>query len=268
MRPAADGEDFGRRRGDGQDAANGNKKSSSKLEDWYLAVHLLLRWDDQKSISALEMEDFLSKFLEGDAEQKYSIVPRTSSWIFLRGVLRTLWDIDRILRNVNHDQEEELKRVTASNPLLLSILRVLAYELMWMPEGDMKQVEQDAEDLVRKCQLAENEDRDWILKAVVRMRVDFDKASKDWERRKRHLEQRKRRERDDEEAEPDLIIESTEKRRRGVESAAKEPERSVAAPSKQRSNRQPTAQAPLTSAKSMARPAHRGPLSLDDEDGV
>ena len=34
------------------------------IQDWILAVNLLLSWDDQKTISAAEMEEFLSRFLE------------------------------------------------------------------------------------------------------------------------------------------------------------------------------------------------------------
>ena len=36
----------------------------SSCQDWTLAVNLLLSWDDQKTISAADMEEFLSKFLE------------------------------------------------------------------------------------------------------------------------------------------------------------------------------------------------------------
>ena len=36
----------------------------SYSQDWTLAVNLLLSWDDQKTISAADMEEFLSKFLE------------------------------------------------------------------------------------------------------------------------------------------------------------------------------------------------------------
>jgi hypothetical protein len=34
------------------------------IQDWILAVNLLLSWDDQKTISAAEMEEFLSRVLE------------------------------------------------------------------------------------------------------------------------------------------------------------------------------------------------------------
>jgi len=34
------------------------------MQDWILAVNLLLSWDDQKTTSASDMEEFLSRFLE------------------------------------------------------------------------------------------------------------------------------------------------------------------------------------------------------------
>ena len=40
------------------------------MQDWILAVHLLLGWDDQKTISAADMEEFLSKFLEALKSKK------------------------------------------------------------------------------------------------------------------------------------------------------------------------------------------------------
>ena len=67
-------------------------------------MNLLLSWDDQKTISAADMEEFLSKFLEApgvrpkqkdlassyhaplqhDAKVKHRINPRLTSEIFLR----------------------------------------------------------------------------------------------------------------------------------------------------------------------------------------
>lgn len=214
-----DNEDYGSRRrpetGD-REAQNGSDKGRLKLDNWFLAVQLLLNWDDQKTMSASEMEELLSRFLEDQAKQQFGIAPQTSSGIFLRGVLRNLWDIDRFIRLVNSDQEEELKRITAANPWVLSILRVLAYELMWMPEGDVKTVKDETADLMQQCKLSANEDRDWLLEAVVRMRKDFDNASKDWARRARQMEQRKRRKREDkksggEEADQDVESEAPQR---------------------------------------------------------
>ncbi|CAE8616832.1 unnamed protein product, partial [Polarella glacialis] len=104
-----------------QGESDRGKRSRLRLEDWFLAVHLLLSWDDQQTISASDMEQFLSKFLENDAKFKHRIEPRLTSELFLRGMLRTIWDIDRVLRAVN--PTEELKQVTAKSPMVLSILR-------------------------------------------------------------------------------------------------------------------------------------------------
>lgn len=166
-----------------------------RLEDWFLAVQLLLNWDDQKTISAEHMEQFLERFLQNDAKSKHRITPRLTSEIFLRGILRTLWDIDRLLQLANPG--DELKRFTANSPLLLSILRVMTYEFMWMPTGTVRMAQQSATDLIEKCKTVGKSDRDWILVSVGRMRNSFEQTHQDWERKRTAREERKRREREE-----------------------------------------------------------------------
>eukprot|EP00434_Breviolum_minutum_P004852 symbB.v1.2.004279.t1/scaffold220.1/size262620/3 len=178
-----------------------SKKYKLRLEDWILAVNLLLSWDDQKTTSASDMEEFLSRFLEYDAKVKYRITPRLTSEIFLRGILRTLWDIDRLLRVMNPG--EELKMVTAKSPLVLSILRVrpvsfisiqsakdftrpvqvMAYEFMWTPNCTSQGAKEGARDLMERVSLSVKADRDWITDAMVRMGDVFEKAHKDWDKK-------------------------------------------------------------------------------------
>ncbi|CAJ1445183.1 unnamed protein product, partial [Effrenium voratum] len=174
---------FGGRRGDQDDEDDWHrqdpersKKNKLRLEDWILAVNLLLSWDDQKTISAAEMEGFLSRFLEYDAKVKYRITPRLTSEIFLRGILRTLWDIDRLLRVMNPG--EELKMVTAKSPLVLSILRVMAYEFMWTPNCTPRGAREGARDLMERVSLSVKADREWITDAMIRMGEAFEKESR------------------------------------------------------------------------------------------
>jgi len=170
------------------------KKYKSRLEDWILAVNLLLNWDDQKTISAAEMDENLTKFLEADAKSKYRITPRLTSEIFLRGILRTLWDIDRLLRFMNPG--EELKMVTAKSPMVLSILRVMAYEFMWTPNCTPKGACQGARDLMERVSVAVKADREWITNAMVRMGEAFEKVHNAWDRKHAAAKEKKRRERE------------------------------------------------------------------------
>ncbi|CAE7777304.1 unnamed protein product [Symbiodinium sp. CCMP2456] len=169
------------------------KKDKSRLEDWTLAVNLLLSWDDQKTISAADMEEFLSKFLEYDAKVKHRITPRLTSEIFLRGILRTLWDIDRLLRFMNPG--DELKMVTAKSPMVLSILRVMAYEFMWTPSCTPRGAKEGARDLMERVNVSVKADRDWITDAMVRMGEAFEKAHNAWDRKHAAAKEKKRRER-------------------------------------------------------------------------
>ncbi|CAJ1374319.1 unnamed protein product [Effrenium voratum] len=191
---------FGGRRGDQDDEDDWHrqdpersKKNKLRLEDWILAVNLLLSWDDQKTISAAEMEGFLSRFLEYDAKVKYRITPRLTSEIFLRGILRTLWDIDRLLRVMNPG--EELKMVTAKSPLVLSILRVMAYEFMWTPNCTPRGAREGARDLMERVSLSVKADREWITDAMIRMGEAFEKAHNDWDKKHQAAKEKKRRER-------------------------------------------------------------------------
>lgn len=168
------------------------KRYLLRLEDWFLAVHLLLQWDDQKTISAAEMEEFLSQFLENDAKSKHRITPRLASEIFLRGILRTLWDVDRLLRAVN--PTDELKMVTAKSPLVLSILRVMAYQFMWTPKGTVKSAREGAQDLMDKCDVFQK-DQDWIIEAMIRMGKAFHKVHASWDEKQEAVKEKKRRER-------------------------------------------------------------------------
>ncbi|CAK8997801.1 unnamed protein product [Durusdinium trenchii] len=172
-----------------------SKKYRLRLEDWILAVNLLLSWDDQKTISAADMEEFLSRFLEYDAKVKYRITPRLTSEIFLRGILRTLWDIDRLLRVMNPG--EELKMVTAKSPLVLSILRVMAYEFMWTPNCAARGAKEGARDLMERVSLSVKADRDWITDAMIRMGEAFEKAHNDWDKKHAAAKEKKRRQRAD-----------------------------------------------------------------------
>lgn len=160
-----------------------------RLEDWFLAVHLLLSWDDQKMIAAKQMEETLSRFLK-DAWSKFRVSPRLSTEIFLRGLLRTLWDIDRLLRGVI--EKEELSKFTRESPLVLSLLRVLVYEFMWLPSSTTRVAQQSAADLMERCGLQSKADRDWIMNAAALMRAAFDKHHENWEKKQHMREERKR----------------------------------------------------------------------------
>merc|ERR1719412_3172601 len=84
--------------------------------------------------------------------------------------------------------------MTANSPLMLSILRVVTFELMWVPTGTVRMAQQIATDLMEKCNMAGKADRDWISGAVGRMRAAFEKTHQDWERKQRARQERKRRE--------------------------------------------------------------------------
>jgi len=161
----------------------------ARLDDWFLAVQLLMDWDDRKNYSAEIVEQTLTKFLDNDAK-KHRITPRLTSELFLRGILRTLWDVDRLLKVMNPG--DDLKRF-ARSPLVLSILRVMAYECMWMPTGTARTVVQSAVDLMEKCSLSAKSEREWISGAVSRMWLSFEKSHLDWERKRRAREEEKRR---------------------------------------------------------------------------
>jgi len=171
-----------------------------RLEDWYLAVQLLLARDSKKTYTADDLEATLTQFLEVEAK-KFHITPRLASELFLRGLLRTLWDVDRMLRAMNPG--EELTNF-AKDPLVLSILRVMAYELMWSPTGQDMAV-RGVEDLMDKCTLAMKFEKSWISAAVTRMRDGFEKAHADWDRKReahRKSKLRARDEADDAEGDP------------------------------------------------------------------
>lgn len=182
-----------------------------RLEDWYLAVQLLLARDSKKTYTADDLEATLTQFLEVEAK-KFHITPRLASELFLRGLLRTLWDVDRMLRAMNPG--EELTNF-AKDPLVLSILRVMAYELMWSPTGQDMAV-RGVGDLMDKCTLAMKFEKSWISAAVTRMRDGFEKAHADWDRKReahRKSKLRARDEADDAEGDPHGGAAATTKRR-------------------------------------------------------
>merc|ERR1712194_239284 len=115
--------------------------------------------------------------------------PRIASEIFLRGVLRTLWDIDKLLR-ANNDVDELTKY--AKSPMVLSVLRVMAYEFMWMPSGNVRTAVHSVTELMDRCRLEITSERDWICSAVVRLSKSFEKSHQDWEKKKRVREEKKR----------------------------------------------------------------------------
>eukprot|EP00913_Durusdinium_trenchii_P009886 g9279.t1 len=135
--------------------------------------------------------------------------------IFLRGILRTLWDIDRLLRPMLSELHkksqctvilqlpgvmnpgEELKMVTAKSPLVLSILRVMAYEFMWTPNCAARGAKEGARDLMERVSLSVKADRDWITDAMIRMGEAFEKAHNDWDKKHAAAKEKKRRQRAD-----------------------------------------------------------------------
>lgn len=160
----------------------------ARLEDWYLAVQLLLDHNDRKALSAQEMEDKLSKFLSSDAAVR-NTRPRLASELFLRGILRNFWDIDKLLGKVNPG--DELQRY-ARSPMVLSILRVMAYELMWLPNSSVPAAKQSVEELMEKCELRFNHEKDWISSAVTRLCKSFERSHQDSDRKVKLREERKR----------------------------------------------------------------------------
>merc|ERR1719247_2704294 len=136
------------------------------------------------------MEESLAKFLLDDAK-KWRISPRLSSEIFLRGMLRTLWDIDRLLRDMNPG--EDLKRYTKS-PLVLSTLRVCAYELMWTPSGTVREAVQGANDLIKKAGVSFKTEQEFVSSSVARMMKAFDKGHQEWDTKRKMREETKQRE--------------------------------------------------------------------------
>lgn len=174
-----------------QEALQEADKRRKKLETWYLAVELLKGWDDKTSCTAEGMEQTLSRFLQDDAKQFHRITPRLSTEIFLRGMLRTLWDIDRLLRDMNPG--EDLKRYTKS-PLVLSTLRVCAYELMWTPSGTVREAVQGANDLMKKAGVSFKTEQEFVSSSVARMMKAFDKGHQEWDTKRKMREENKQRE--------------------------------------------------------------------------
>jgi len=163
------------------------EKNRLRLEDWFLAVQLLMSWDDRKTNTAESMEQSLKQFMEVDAK-KHCTSPRRTSEIFLRGMVRTLFDIDRILRAMNPG--DELKGV-AKNSTALSILRVLAYDLMWSPGGTVHTAVQGAIDLMERCNLDSKADREWVSEAAKRMRITFEMSHSDWDKKWKAKEEKR-----------------------------------------------------------------------------
>lgn len=160
----------------------------ARLEDWYLAVQLLLDHNDRKALSAQEMEDKLSKFLSSDTARN-TTPPRLASELFLRGILRNFWDIDKLLGKVNPG--DELQRY-ARSPMVLSILRVMAYELMWLPNSTVLSAKQSVEELMDRCELRFNHEKEWISNAVTRLCKSFERSHQDSDRKGKLREERKR----------------------------------------------------------------------------
>eukprot|EP00927_Polykrikos_kofoidii_P083634 TRINITY_DN8614_c2_g1_i1.p1 TRINITY_DN8614_c2_g1~~TRINITY_DN8614_c2_g1_i1.p1 ORF type:complete len:1120 (-),score=309.02 TRINITY_DN8614_c2_g1_i1:81-3047(-) len=161
-----------------------------KLDDWYLAVQMLLDYDDRKSYSAADMEQKLTSFLQAERKE-HNVSTRATSEIFLRGILRALWDIDRLLRLASN--VDELGRY-AKSPVVLSILRVMAYELMWVPGGASSNASRNAVELVEKCNLPLRNERDWICGAVARMSDGFDRSHQEWERKRKARDDKRQKE--------------------------------------------------------------------------
>jgi len=167
------------------------EKERHRLEDWFLAVKLLLTWDDTKNFSAEDMEQKMGKFLLEDA-QKFRIAARLSTELFIRGVLRAIWDIDRLLRQTNPGND--LKRYS-KNSSVLSVLRVLAFELMFTPSITARAIVNAAHQLMDMCGMNLRAERQWISEAVSRMRNSFEKGHQEIDKKRKSQEEKKKLER-------------------------------------------------------------------------
>merc|ERR1712039_957977 len=136
----------------------------------------------------------MGKFLD-EARGKHRISPQLSSEIFLRGILRTLWDIDRLLRTANPG--DELKQFTKSSPLVLSILRVMVYEFMWLPKSSVRVAQRNVAVLMEKCGSLEKADSDFITDAVSRMKRNFEKTHRDLDAKRKAREEKKAQQQED-----------------------------------------------------------------------
>merc|ERR1719247_2568778 len=116
----------------------------------------------------MDMEDSLNEFLQTDA-RRHGVTPMRDTEIFLRGLLRNLWDIDRLVRVMN--PADELERFS-KNTLVLSVLRVMTYEMLWSTR-DVKWFGDMTNKLTERCGGLVKGDRDWIEEAIVRMKGHF-----------------------------------------------------------------------------------------------
>lgn len=153
-------------------AAAESDEASDVPAEWLLAVRLLMSLDLRRRASAEDLEKSIAAFLaQGGSRQ----IPDVE--IFLRGVARNVWDIDRLLQELN--PEDELRRMER-NPLALSVLRTLTHELMWSVEST-EWFECMARQLTNQCSLVQRADRDCIVRALVRMKEQMLRTQSEWD---------------------------------------------------------------------------------------
>lgn len=155
---------------------SGRGQNDPDSDDRLLGVSLLMSWELGSRCSADDLESHLGTFLSRESP------PRRDSEIFLRGLLRNLSDIDRLLRTLN--PTADLERVS-KDKVALSVLRTLTYELMWS-QRDARWFEETTDDLIERCgeywaALPSEADTDWIACAMVRMKAAVLKVQSDWD---------------------------------------------------------------------------------------
>lgn len=158
-------------------------KAKLRLHNHLLGVDLLKGYDDQKTTSAEEMEEHLSAFfLQRERKQ-------VTSEIFCRGILRAIGDVDRLLRSSS--KKEHIDKVTGLGKQNLSIIRVLSYELMWVPKPDFRWVSDIAKSLMDKLNV-QNEEQKVITDSLKHMWLHFVGAHRKWDENQKQRAEKKK----------------------------------------------------------------------------
>mmetsp|Transcript_105542 Transcript_105542/g.293877 ORF Transcript_105542/g.293877 Transcript_105542/m.293877 type:complete len:273 (+) Transcript_105542:107-925(+) len=161
----------------------GTRSLGEALDELFLGVQFLMSREESWVLDNRPLPDnfeaSLSTFLQREVPQRAASLP---TWrdleVLLRGLVRNLQDIDRLLRSMN--PSSELRRIE-HKPLALSMLRVVMYELLWTPRSAAWLAELArclAERCIPRCTPA---DAEWIAQAAVRMHGQLLQRQQEWE---------------------------------------------------------------------------------------
>lgn len=168
----------------------GRRSPEEHLDEWFLGVHLLTsrscfrQMKREASTDGAEVD--VAAFLE-DALQRHSIAPRRDLEIFLRALVRNLWDVDRLLHEMN--SEDELRQVERDF-LVLGVVRTVTHELLWSSR-DAAWFGEMVGRLAERCELA-REDGEWISSAVMGMKKQLLARQLEWEAKQARWARRRR----------------------------------------------------------------------------